>query len=590
MLRFILVVALSLLAIPQATAGSGSAAAVNSKSSPVTFDIPTRMKTDPRTSKNFKAVSSHGRDDSETGSVQYSTLQVALRATYLLMVFAPMFATSGLAYISSLYRDLVWFSLLRFGISQGGAAFIKWAQWASTRPDIFPEELCNILASLQSGAPAHSLSFTKQQIQKELGAPTEKIFEYFSSRPIASGSIAQVYKARLNGQDVAVKVRHPNVEEQIGIDFIIMKSVAGMIDMIPGLEWLKLSETMSQFSSTIASQTKLDVEGRHLFLFNHYFRRWKGITFPKPIVLTESILIETFEYGESVAKYVENLSSTKKNDGDVNESIKRSDLAHFIVTTGEDTYLKMLLQDNLMHADLHPGNILIQHPGNMDDASVGEVVLPRGGGHIGVAEASSIPTTPTSIAHPRRRSKSKRTQSVPNRIVLVDAGMVARLVPTEQRNFIGLVEAIGEGKGAEAADHVMRFTAKPMYNKQTRINFRRDMKDLFDNVCKGYGHNVNLGETLRGILHLVRLNKITIDANYATLVMNALCLDSLAASLSPTYNIIDGAKPLLRFHRVCKRIPGARFILKAVIPIARWLKRQSDRIFLFQLQKKIKAG
>ena len=174
--------------------------------------------------------------------------------------------------------------------------------------------------------------------------------------------------------------------------------------------------------------------------------------------------------------------------------------------------------------------------------------------------------------------------------MLVDAGMVARLVPTEQRNFIGLVEAIGEGKGAEAADHVMRFTAKPMYNKQTRINFRRDMKDLFDNVCKGYGHNVNLGETLRGILHLVRLNKITIDANYATLVMNALCLDSLAASLSPTYNIIDGAKPLLRFHRVCKRIPGARFILKAVIPIARWLKRQSDRIFLFQLQKKIKAG
>ena len=575
--------------MPPANAGHGTAAAASSKS-PVTFDIPTRMKTDPRTSKNFKAVSSHGRDDSGAGSVQYSTLQVALRATYLLMVFAPMFATSGLAYISSLYRDLVWFSLLRFGISQGGAAFIKWAQWASTRPDIFPEELCNILASLQSGAPAHSFSYTKKQIQKELGAPTEKIFEYFSTRPIASGSIAQVYKARLNGQDVAVKVRHPNVEEQIGIDFIIMKSVAGVVDMIPGLEWLKLSETMSQFSSTIASQTKLDVEGRHLFLFNHYFRHWKGISFPKPIVLTESILIETFEYGESVAQYVEKLSSTKKNDDGLSESIKRSDLAHFIVTTGEDTYLKMLLQDNLMHADLHPGNILIQHPGNMVEASVSEVVVPRGGGHKGVAEASSISTTPISIAHPRRRSKSKRAKGVANRIVLVDAGMVARLVPTEQRNFIGLVEAIGEGKGAEAADHVMRFTAKPVYNKQTRINFRRDMKDLFDKVCKGYGHNVNLGETLRGILHLVRINKITIDANYATLVMNALCLDSLAASLSPTYNIIDGAKPLLRFHRVCKRIPGARFILKAVIPIARWLKRQSDRIFLSQLQKKIKAG
>ena len=36
------------------------------------------------------------------------------------------------------------------------------------------------------------------------------------------------------------------------------------------------------------------------------------------------------------------------------------DVAHFIVTRGEDLYLKMLLQDGLMHSDLHPGkpNIL----------------------------------------------------------------------------------------------------------------------------------------------------------------------------------------------------------------------------------------
>ncbi len=225
----------------------------------VTFEIPPEMKAGKDLLTNFKAVSSHGRSDAADGggAVQYSPFQVALRASYLLMIFAPMFMTSGLAYVSTFYRNFVWFSLLRYGISQGGAAFIKWAQWASTRPDIFPEELCDVLASLQMGAPEHSLAFTKSLIRKELGAPVEKVFEFFSRRPIASGSIAQVYKARLNGHDVAVKVRHPNVEEQIGIDFIIMKSVAGLVEMIPGLEWLTLSETMSQFSSTIASQTKL---------------------------------------------------------------------------------------------------------------------------------------------------------------------------------------------------------------------------------------------------------------------------------------------------------------------------------------------
>jgi hypothetical protein len=73
-------------------------------------------------------------------------------------------------------------------------AFIKWAQWASTRPDIFPESLCSVLSTLQSQAPEHSFSFTKKQIRNELGAPIEEVFETFSVRPIASGSIAQVYK------------------------------------------------------------------------------------------------------------------------------------------------------------------------------------------------------------------------------------------------------------------------------------------------------------------------------------------------------------------------------------------------------------
>lgn len=76
-------------------------------------------------------------------------------------------------------------------------AFIKWAQWASTRPDIFPEELCNVLSSLQSGAPEHSFAFTNRQINAELGAPINQIFEKFSKKPIASGSIAQVYKVRI---------------------------------------------------------------------------------------------------------------------------------------------------------------------------------------------------------------------------------------------------------------------------------------------------------------------------------------------------------------------------------------------------------
>jgi len=48
------------------------------------------------------------------------------------------------------YRLLLW------GIKNGGAAFIKWGQWSATREDMFPPELCHVLAELHDQAPTHS--------------------------------------------------------------------------------------------------------------------------------------------------------------------------------------------------------------------------------------------------------------------------------------------------------------------------------------------------------------------------------------------------------------------------------------------------
>ena len=71
---------------------------------------------------------------------------------------------------------------------------------------MFPEALCVILSNLHSNSPAHSYEYTELSIQKEFGASISQIFDSFSKKPIASGSIAQVYEARLNGRKVAVKV------------------------------------------------------------------------------------------------------------------------------------------------------------------------------------------------------------------------------------------------------------------------------------------------------------------------------------------------------------------------------------------------
>ena len=101
----------------------------------------------------------------------------------------------------------------------------------------------------------------------------------------------------MDGRDVAVKVRHPDVEIQIKLDFIIMKFLASVIERLPGLGWLHLSESLTQFSHTIAAQTRLDIEGKHLEIFNENYRTWDDVFFPSPLILTDSVLVESFEQG-----------------------------------------------------------------------------------------------------------------------------------------------------------------------------------------------------------------------------------------------------------------------------------------------------
>jgi hypothetical protein len=178
---------------------------------------------------------------------------------------------------------------------------------------------------------------------------------------------------------VAVKVRHPGVEEKIRLDFTIMHHCARAAEQLLGLTWLHLSESLAQFSHTIAAQTRLHTEGRHLDLFNRHFASWDDVSFPQPLLLTDGVLVESWEWGQTMGGFVDNYSlnlrrqqqqplhpllhapfSTATSTSTSRPS-SRDELcfwepgpgaphledlrtAHLLVTRGEDVYLKMLLQ------------------------------------------------------------------------------------------------------------------------------------------------------------------------------------------------------------------------------------------------------
>lgn len=98
-----------------------------------------------------------------------------------------------------LRRRRRWYASLRRRLERAGPAFIKWGQWASTRFDRFPPALCSQLQRLQQRAPAHDWTWSRDTLERlfGVGAHLGGVFEWVEETPIASGSIAQVHRAKL---------------------------------------------------------------------------------------------------------------------------------------------------------------------------------------------------------------------------------------------------------------------------------------------------------------------------------------------------------------------------------------------------------
>ena len=265
----------------------------------------------------------------------------------------------------------------------------------------------------------------------------------------------------------------------------------------------------------------------------------------------------------------------------------------------------MLFQDNLMHADLHPGNMILQqqhkyfdHDHNFHLLSDLIHAFHHNKDSKNQQQQNSLINTNFNTNHVMKLVWPKM-----DKFVLVDAGMVAELTNKEQLNFIGFIESLGEGDGKTAANCMLEFSDRGLisYSRETILAFQNDMIYLCSQVCKGYGTNTDIGIVLRGVLNLIRKHRVTIGTNYATLVMNILCLDSIAKSLLPNYNVLDAAQPLLSFHRKFKNIhnhlPLPKFIkdkvylgMKKTLSLLLWKKKQNDKKILKKLLIELKTS
>jgi len=581
-------------------------------------------------------------------------IRTILRCSILTCLFIPPAVAAPLLALRISELDEWWWTILRNSICAAGPCFVKFAQWAAMRADLFHARICTELSKLQAGATIHSWKYTESILSHVIGPQWKEIVSIQPGGLIGSGCVAQVYRGELlvgsskqekqwtERQPVAIKILHPGVRSSMEQDLNLMAAVASMVESVGGflLRWfdtssrntiakkfrcaavhksneseiveiieaplvcVNLSESVAEFRHFMQQQLDLTNEAKSLIRLRHNFSgtNWKDrVAIPVPVSSTTDaddddvggvrkqsnttssfqshpdVLIETYYDAMPMTQVLDDVAVSNFNrktganrgrNGIYNKeavsvsavgmSPNQREANREIAKLGLDIILKMLFEDNFIHADLHGGNILVQN----------------------------YPKTANPHMEPHRRMlpvpSPKAAATAPPSLVLLDAGLTIELSPYDRQNFIALFKAVVENDGALAARLMMEYaptstttttgsvttpptTTAIQQSGATALSgdatsssalalvrspdiFEREMAHLVDSVHKQGLQlgTISVGQLLSRVLSLSYAHRVKLESRFVSVVVAIMLAEGMGRQLDPEVDIITRAAPHIR--------------------------------------------
>lgn len=243
---------------------------------------------------------------------------------------------------------------IRIVIEELGPTFIKFGQLLSTRPDVVPQDIIEELERLQDKITPVSYSVIEQQVATELGKPIAELYLEFDPEPIAAASIGQVHYARLlDGTEVVVKVKRPNLDKLIATDLEILYSLAQAFQDRMGTGLVNSLELVDQFARTIRKELDYSQEGRNIERFRKNFSADPNVVIPIVYWSRCTSAVLTMEYirGIKVSDHAALLG----------QGVDLRNLADIIV----NSFVRQVFTFGFYHGDPHPGNLLVTKAGKL---------------------------------------------------------------------------------------------------------------------------------------------------------------------------------------------------------------------------------
>ena len=363
-----------------------------------------------------------------------------------------------------------------------GPTFVKLGQILATRPDLFGPEWISEFEKLQSQAPQLDFEELRPQIEEDLGAPLEELFEEVETKPLGAASMAQVHRATLkDGTKVILKIQRPGIRAKIEADMRLLTYLASVAESkVPALATYHPKKVVQQFVKSLQNELNFMTEGQNAEQVAANFEGDDQIVIPKVY----------WEWTKGRINVQECI------DGIPGVNIEAIDEAGMdrkrIAQIGANAVLKMIMVDGIFHADPHPGNFFIL-PGE--------------------------------------------------RIAFIDFGMIGRVSEIRRQQIMKLLQALLQNDAEGLTTILLQWSDK---EGEEPGELLVAVDEFLSKYSGRSMEHMDLSVMVGDLLGLIRNNNLTMPPDQAMLLKVFVSLEGAFKKLDPGFDMMVAMQPTLQ--------------------------------------------